>query len=91
MRVVFTPAFLKQLGKLDPQVKESVKAATGKVIDFYERRGKAPGLGVKRLRGSIWEARAGLSIRILYLLDGDELRFVLAGTHEDVRRFLLRA
>ena len=91
MRVTFAPAFIKVLGKLDPQVKESVKVATGKAIDFYERRSKAPGLGVKRLRGNIWEARAGLSIRILYLLDGDELRFVLAGTHEDVKRFMLRA
>lgn len=88
MRVSFAPAFLKQLGKLDPQVKEHAKAATEMVIGFYERNGKLPGLGVKRLRGNIWEARAGLRIRVIYLLSGDELRFVLAGTHEDVRRFL---
>lgn len=91
MRVSFAPAFLKQLGKLDPQVKESAKEAAGKIIDFYELRIKAPGLGVKRLRGDIWEARAGIKIRILYLLDGEYLRFVLAGTHDEVRKFLSRA
>lgn len=91
MRVTFTPSFLKQLEKLDPRVKASANDAAGKVIDFYELRIKAPGLGVKRLRGDIWEARAGLKIRVLYLLNGDELRFVLAGTHEDVRRYLARA
>lgn len=91
MRVVFAPSFLKQLSKLDPPVKESAKEAAGKVIDFYELGTKAPGLGVKRLRGEIWEARAGLRIRILYLLNGNELRFVLAGTHEDVGRYLARA
>jgi hypothetical protein len=91
MRVSFAPAFLKQVGKLDPQVKESAKETTGNVIDFYERRIKAPGLGMKRLRGDIWEARAGLKVRVLYILAGDELRFVLAGNHEDVKRFLLRA
>ncbi len=69
----------------------SAKEAAGKVIDFYERRAKAQGLGVKRMRGDIWEARAGLRIRILYLLSEDELKFLLAGTHEDVKRFLLRA
>lgn len=90
MRVSFAPAFLKQLGKLDPQVKESAKEAAGKIIDFYERRIKAPGLGVKRLRGDIWEARAGIKIRILYLLSGEDLRFVLAGTHDEVRKFLSR-
>ena len=90
MRVSFAPTFLKQLGKLDPRVKESAKEASEKIIDFYEHRTKAPGLGVKRLRGDIWEARAGLKIRVLYLLDDDGLRFVLAGTHDDVRQFLSR-
>jgi mRNA-degrading endonuclease RelE of RelBE toxin-antitoxin system len=90
MRISFAPAFLKALDKLDPQVKAGAKEAVGKVIDFYERRLKAPGLGVKRLRGRIWEARADLKIRVLYLLQGDELRFVLAGTHDDVRKFLSR-
>ncbi|MBI2385867.1 MAG: hypothetical protein HYV14_07625 [Elusimicrobia bacterium] len=90
MRVSFAPAYLKQLKKLDPQVKEDAKEATGKVMDFYEFGNKPPGLGVKRLRGDIWEARAGLKIRILYSLSGDELRFILAGTHDDVRKFLSR-
>lgn len=90
MRVVFTPSFLKQLSKLDPPVKENAKEAAGKVIDFYERDIKSSGLGIKRLRGDVWEARAGLRIRILYLLSGDELRFVLAGTHDAVKRYLAR-
>lgn len=90
MRVTFAPSFLKHLEKLDPPVKVSAKAAAGKVIDFYEGGVKPTGLGVKRLRGEVWEARAGLHIRVLYLLSGDELHFVLAGTHEDVRRYLAR-
>lgn len=90
MRISFAPAFLKALDKLDPHVKAGAKEATGKVIDFYELRRKAPGLGVKLLRGRIWEARAGLKIRVLYILKDDELRFVLAGSHDDVRKFLTR-
>lgn len=57
MRVSFAPAFLKQLKKFDLQVKEGAKEAAGKVMDFYESGDKPPGLGVKRLRGDIWEAR----------------------------------
>jgi len=76
MRISFAPAFLKALDKLDPQVKVSAKEAAAKVIDFYERRSKAPGLGVNRLR--------------LYLHTDDELRFVLAGTHDDVKKYLSR-
>ena len=90
MRISFAPAFLKQLRKLEPPAKESAKEAVRRVIDFYERRIKAPGLGVKRLRGRIWEARAGLKIRVLYLLKDDDLRFILAGSHDEVRNFLSR-
>lgn len=90
MRVSFAPPFLKQLGKLDHQAKESAKEAAGKVIDFYERGVKSPGLGLKRLRGDIWEARAGLKIRVLYLLKDDGVRFLLTGTHDQVRQFLSR-
>ena len=88
MRVSYAAAFLRLTAKLDPSVKESVKEAVGKVIDFYEGGKKEPGLGVKRLRRNIWEARAGLQIRVLYSLSGDELRFILAGSHDDVTRFL---
>ena len=90
MRVSFAPSFLKQLKKLDPQVKETAKETAAKIIDFYELQAKAPGLGVKRLRDDIWEARAGLKMRILYLLKDDGLRFVLAGTHDEVIKFLSR-
>ena len=88
MRVSYAPAFLRLLDKLDPSVKESVKQAVGKVIDFYEETGKSGGLGIKRLRGDLWEARAGLRIRVVYSLSGDKLRFILAGNHDDVRSFL---
>lgn len=71
MRVSFAPAFLKQLEKLDPGVKEDVKAAAAKIIDFYTEGKRTPGLGIKRLRREIWEARAGLRVRVLYLLAGN--------------------
>ena len=88
MHVSFAPSFLKQLDKLDPQVRTAAKAAATRVIEFYEASSRTPGLGVKRLRGDIWEARAGLRIRVLYRLSNGELRFVLAGSHDDVKRFL---
>ena len=88
MQISFAPAFLKQIEKLDPQVRMAAKEATSRVIDFYESDVRATGLGVKRLRGDIWEARSGLRIRVLYRLSGGTLRFVLAGGHDDVRRFL---
>jgi len=88
MRISYAPAFLRLLKKLDPQGKEAAKDAASRVIDFYESGEKTHGLGIKRLRNDIWEARAGLRIRVLYRLSADSLHFVLAGTHDEVKNFL---
>lgn len=90
MQVSYAPAFLRHLRNLDKPVRETVKEAVGNVIDSYEGRRRTPGLGIKRLRGNLWEARAGLQVRVVYALSGDHLRFILAGNHDDVRGFLRR-
>ena len=46
------------------------------------------GLGLKRLRGNFWEVRKGLKARILFRWEEDLVEFVLAGNHDDVKRFL---
>lgn len=74
--------------KLDPPVKEAVKATVTKVIDLYTEDRRTEGLGIKRLRGPLWEARAGIKVRVIYELTGSRLNFVLAGSHDDVVRFL---
>lgn len=88
MRVFFASAFLRSLKKLDPQTRESVKDAVGKVLDLYGAGTKPGGLGIKHLRGELWEARAGLRLRVVYVLGQGAVRFVLAGSHDDVKDFL---
>lgn len=48
------------------------------------------GTGIKKLRGSYWEIQAGRKDRVLFSWRADVLEFVLAGTHEDIHRFLRR-
>jgi len=47
-----------------------------------------PGLGFKRLRANFHEIRAGLADRVIVKWTGHHLQFVLAGSHDEVRRFL---
>jgi hypothetical protein len=84
----FTSAFSRQVEKLDPQVKCAAQETIASVVRFYKFRERTPGLGIKRMRREVWEARSGLRIRILYRLEGESLCFVVAGTHDDVKRFL---
>jgi hypothetical protein len=46
------------------------------------------GIGLKRLKGDYWEIRKGLKARILFRWEGDLVEFVLAGDHNDIKRFL---
>ena len=91
MKVYFAPAFLRAFKKLDPPVKRNVKSTISKIIDLYESGKKSAGLGVKQLRGIIWEARSGLKIRVVFTLKGDTLTFVLAANHDEVKKYLKNA
>lgn len=47
------------------------------------------GLGIRKLHGSgIWEARAGLGLRIVFGLETDLLTLVRVASHDEIRRFL---
>jgi hypothetical protein len=45
-------------------------------------------MGLKHLKEDFWEVRQGLKVRLLFRWDGDLIEFVLAGSHDDVKRFL---
>jgi len=46
-------------------------------------------LGLRELHpAGIWEVRAGLSLRALFRLAGDEAILLFVGTHDEVKRFL---
>lgn len=91
MQVYYAPAFLRLFNKLDPPVRAGVKTTVSKIIDLYGTGNKSVGLGIKHLRGDLWEARSGLNIRVVYSMSGDQIRFLLAGSHNDVKSFLKHA
>ena len=90
MEVYFAPSFLKVFKKFDSNIKEQVRATTDKTIDFYESGQKTTGLGIKHLRGTLWEARVGIKFRLVYELSGNQLTFIIAGSHDDVKNYLRR-
>ena len=88
MRFEFKPSFGRSLKHLHPREQAGAKEAADKLTDFYATGEKTPGLGIGHLRGPFWEARAGLRVRLLFRRQKDLVEFVLAGSHDDVRRFL---
>lgn len=89
MRFEFKPSFERSLKSFPPPEKSELKETAAQLIDILSRdRQMHQGLGLKRLRGDFWELRKGIKARILFRWQGDLVEFVLAGNHDDVKRFL---
>lgn len=92
MRVRYYSSFDRTYRQMRPLDRNRIESAIGALLEYLERGGGAapPGLGLKKLRQNIWEARVGLALRIVFTLDHDLLSFILVGKHDAVRRFLRR-
>ncbi len=89
MRFEFKPSFDRSIKSLSPSEKEEVKSVAADLIDSLAAdRQIYKGLGLKRLVGDYWEVRHGIRVRILFRWRHDLAEFVLAGNHDDVKRFL---
>ena len=89
MRFEFKPSFERSIKALDPIDKEEIKSITLNLIDILSQdRPLYQGMGLKRLQGLYWEVRKGIKTRILFRWKKDLVEFILAGNHDDIKRFL---
>lgn len=89
MRFEFKPSFKRSIKSFSEKEKEEIKEVSIQLIDMLSQdRSVHKGVGLKRLRGDFWEIRKGIKSRILFRWNGDLVEFVLAGNHNDIKRFL---
>lgn len=89
MNFEFKPSFERSIKSFPAQEKEEIKQTAIRLIDVLSRHWDVhKGMGLKRMRGHYWEARQGIKSRILFRWQGDLVEFVLAGNHDDIKRFL---
>ena len=88
LRLDTTPRFRKWVKSLPP-------ADQRKVLDALTASQKAmgaphahKGAGIRKLRSSIMECRAGLHLRLVFVCESGRILFLAGGNHDDVRRFL---
>lgn len=91
MRFEFKPSFDNSLKTLSIDEKTRIKKVAIQTIDILSHdRFIHKGIGLKRLKGDYWEVRHGLKTRLILRWNKDLVEFILAGSHEDVRRYLKR-
>ena len=89
MRFEFKPSFDRSVKNFHGKEKEEIKEAALKAIDMLSQDKLVhKGIGLRRLKGDFWEIRKGLKARILFRWQGDLLEFILAGDHNDIKRYL---
>jgi len=89
MRFEFKPSFDRSVKRFQGEEKEEIKRISIQAVDLLSQtRVIHKGVGLKRLRGNFWELRKGLKVRILFRWTGDLVEFILAGHHDDIKRFL---
>lgn len=89
MKFEFKPSFDRSVKGFHGKEKEDIKQIAIKTIDILSRdRVTQRGIGLKRLKGDFWEVRKGLKARILFRWEKDLVEFILAGDHDDIKRYL---
>ena len=89
MRYEFKPSFDRSVKSLPSDTKQEIKELCINLIDMLSI-GKpiSRELGLKNLRKNFWEVRKGLKLRILFRWQVDYVEFILAGIHDDIKKFL---
>ena len=90
MRYFRSVGFARAYRGLDPARQSRVDEALLKLEDLFEKGERPFGLGLKSLRHSLWEIRAGLADRIIFKRQGGTLELLIVGSHDEIKRFLKR-
>jgi len=89
MKYEFKPSFDKSVKFLSSGDKKEIKDMCLYLIDILSGEKKLhAGLGLKNLRKDFWEIRKGLKLRILFRWRDDHIEFILAGSHDDIKKTL---
>jgi len=89
MKIEFRKSFNKSLKRLSPQDKNLTFNACQKLLSILKRQEEdSKGLGLKKLEKTFWEIRVNIKIRIIFEWQDDFLKFLLAGSHDEIKKFL---
>ena len=86
--LVDTARFRRAYHRLQESEQHLVDHALTGLAEYLDTGRAAIGLGLKKLGPGVFEARAGLGLRIVYVEEGNRMMLALLGHHDEVRRFL---
>ena len=88
MRVELTPELKARIRRLPKQQRKQIGNVITAVRDGFGAVHLHYGLGIRRLRDSVFECRVGLKLRLVFDAEPGVLSFSELGTHDQIRKLL---
>ena len=82
------PSFERSIRRFTSIEKDLLVIALEKFNDFLVTGKISSGLGFKKIRHDIFEFRIDMRLRVIVKDENDTLYMVIAGSHEDIKRYL---
>lgn len=87
-KIVILPSFERSIKKLSQIDKKQLAKGLELLNQFLVSRNLHFGFGLKKINHDKYEFRVGIRLRVIIKEEGDVFYLVLAGSHDDVRRYL---
>lgn len=89
-RILILPSFERSVKKLARHGKNNL-AESLEAFNSFLLSGELPaGFGFKKINHDKYEFRVDIRLRVVIKVQGDDYYLVLAGNHDDVKRYLRR-
>ncbi len=87
-RIVPLPSFVRSVRKLSPPDRTQLADCLEQFNNFVLTGDLPIGLGFKKIGQDKYEFRVGLRLRVVLKAEDDVYYLVLAGSHDEVKRYL---
>jgi hypothetical protein len=81
------PSFERAVARLSPAQQTAVQAALRQLPEAFGHPHRHAGFGLRPF-GRYFECRAGLDVRVLFLVDHGDFFLATAGNHDHIRAYI---
>jgi len=89
MKVRYLNSFVRIFDSLTTQDRAKTTRIISGLLNFLEEKIRpSGGIGLKKLRGNLWEVRIDIRKRVIFILNPDLITFAFIGSHDEIRKYL---
>jgi hypothetical protein len=88
VNILTRPSYRRSIKRFSRNEPAEINAAIARLPEGLRNPHVHAGLGIRKLRPSLFEIRAGLDVRVLLLRESHDYILGFAGNHDEIRAWL---